>query len=311
MRLIRRPAVLIPGIPPSITHFAGSQIWTPLRLPSITIGSQKFTRCCRRHWIEPMTAENERLDRELVRRGLARSRSQAQAMINAGRVLVDGSVVERPDNRVTASAAIEAPSDHYVSRAAHKLIAALDDLQLSVAGRALDAGASTGGFTQVLLERGCQQVIAVDVGSGQLALGLRSDPRVRLLERTNLRDLELDHVGGVPVDLVVADVSFISLTLLIGPLVGVVRDDGWLLLLVKPQFEVGRELLGRDGVVRTPAHQRQAIANVIKSAGEYGWHCVAAVPSRLPGASGNREFFVLLRRTESVPDLDLTGLVQT
>jgi 23S rRNA (cytidine1920-2'-O)/16S rRNA (cytidine1409-2'-O)-methyltransferase len=258
-----------------------------------------------------MTAENERLDRELVRRGLARSRSQAQAMINAGEVLVDGSVVERPDNRVTASAAIEAPSDHYVSRAAHKLIAALDDLQLSVAGRALDAGASTGGFTQVLLERGCQQVIAVDVGSGQLALGLRSDPRVRLLERTNLRDLELDHVGGVQVDLVVADVSFISLTLLIGPLVGVVRDDGWLLLLVKPQFEVGRELLGRDGVVRTPAHQRQAIANVIKSAGEYGWRCVTAVPSRLPGASGNREFFVLLRRTESVPDLDLTGLVQT
>jgi 23S rRNA (cytidine1920-2'-O)/16S rRNA (cytidine1409-2'-O)-methyltransferase len=282
-------------------------------------GLQKLTRCYRRRWIDPMTTDltppntidrtTDRLDRELVKRGIARSRGQAQTMISAGQVLVDGLVVERTDERVTASAAIEAPVDHYVSRAAHKLIGALDDLRLNVAGRALDAGASTGGFTQVLLERGCQQVIAVDVGSGQLAAELGSDSRVRLLERTNLRDLGLDHVGGVPVDLVVADVSFISLTLLIGPLIAVTRDDGWLLLLVKPQFEVGRELLGKDGVVRTPAHHLLAISNVIKSAGEHGWRCVAAAPSRLPGASGNREFFVLLRRTESVPDLDLDGLV--
>src|SRR5215203_7475295 len=137
-------------------------------------------------------------------------------MINAGQVSVDGSVVARAGEQVATSAAIDAPHDHYVSRGSHKLIGALDDLRLSVAGRALDAGASTGGFTQVLLERGSQQVIAVDVGSGQLSAELRSDPRVRLLERTNLRDLGLDHVGGVPVDLVVADVSFISLTLLIG-----------------------------------------------------------------------------------------------
>jgi 23S rRNA (cytidine1920-2'-O)/16S rRNA (cytidine1409-2'-O)-methyltransferase len=232
-------------------------------------------------------------------------------MINAGQVVVDGSVVERPDERVAASAAITAAIDHYVSRAAHKLIGALDDLQLNVAGRALDGGASTGGFTQVLLERGCDEVIAVDVGSAQLAQELRSDPRVRWHERTNLRDLELDHVGGVPVDLVVADLSFISLTLVIGPLVSVTRADGRLLLLVKPQFEVGRELLGRDGVVRTPAHQVQAISNVITSAGRYGWRCVAAVPSRLPGASGNREFFILLRRTDSVPDTDLTSLVRS
>jgi 23S rRNA (cytidine1920-2'-O)/16S rRNA (cytidine1409-2'-O)-methyltransferase len=253
----------------------------------------------------------ERLDRELVRRGLARSRGQAQAMIGAGEVVVDGSVVERAGERVTASAVITAPSDHYVSRGARKLLGALDDLQLSVAGRGLDAGASTGGFTQVLLERGCDEVIAVDVGSAQLAPALRSDPRVTLHERTNLRDLELDHVGGVPVDLVVADVSFISLRLVIGPLVAVTRDDGWLLLLVKPQFEVGRELLGRDGVVRTSAHQVQAISNVIKSAARYGWHCVAAVPSQLPGVSGNREFFILLRRTESAPDIDLTARVDT
>lgn len=253
----------------------------------------------------------QRLDRELVRRGLARSRTHARTMISAGQVVVDGSVVERPGDQVPPSATIEAPADRYVSRGAHKLIGALDDLQLSVAGRALDAGASTGGFTQVLLERGCQQVIAVDVGSGQLAPMLRADPRVRLLERTNLRDLRLEHLGGVPVDMVVADISFISLTLLISPIISVIRADGWVLLLVKPQFEVGRELLGKDGVVRSPALQAQAISAVIKAAGEYGWNCVAAVPSRLQGASGNREFFILLRRTEAPAHLDLEALVKT
>ena len=252
----------------------------------------------------------ERLDRELVRRGLARSRSHAQAMINSGQVIVDGAVVERPGEQVALSAAIHAPDDRYVSRGAHKLIGALDDLQLSVAGRALDAGASTGGFTQVLLERGCREVIAIDVGSGQLAPVLGTDPRVRHHEGVNLRDLRLEHVGGFRVDLAVADVSFISLRLLIGPLVSVTRDGGWVLLLVKPQFEVGRELLGKAGVVRSPAHQLQTVSRVIEAAGEYGWRGVDAVPSRLPGASGNREFFVLLRRTESPVDLDLTTLVQ-
>jgi 23S rRNA (cytidine1920-2'-O)/16S rRNA (cytidine1409-2'-O)-methyltransferase len=252
----------------------------------------------------------ERLDRELVRRGLARSRTHAQAMINAGQVMVDGSVVERPGQQVASSAAIHAPDDRYVSRGAHKLIGALDDLQLSVTGRALDAGASTGGFTQVLLARGCQQVIAIDVGSAQLAPVLGADPRVRHHEGINLRDLRLEHVGGVRVDLAVADVSFISLRLLVGPLLSVTRDDGWVLLLVKPQFEVGRELLGKGGLVRTPGHQLQAVSGVIDAAGEFGWRCTGAVPSRLPGASGNREFFVLLRRTESAADLDLTTLVQ-
>ncbi|HEX3196078.1 MAG TPA: TlyA family RNA methyltransferase [Propionibacteriaceae bacterium] len=253
----------------------------------------------------------ERLDRELVRRGLARSRSHAQALINAGQILVDGSVVERPGEQVAASAAIHGPDDRYVSRAAHKLIGALDDLQLSVTGRALDAGASTGGFTQVLLARGCQEVFAVDVGSAQLAPALRADPRVRLRERTNLRDLTLADVEGVAVDMVVADVSFISLKLLLGPLISVTRGDGWLLLLIKPQFEVGRDLLGKGGVVRAPAHQIQAVSGVINAAAEYGWYAVAAVPSRLPGASGNREFFVLLRRADSPPQLDLTALVKT
>jgi 23S rRNA (cytidine1920-2'-O)/16S rRNA (cytidine1409-2'-O)-methyltransferase len=276
-------------------------------------------RRCKKRWTDLTTSVTmgglaeivtERLDRELVRRGLARSRTHAQAMINAGEVMVDGSVVERPGEQVAPSAAIHAPDDRFVSRGAHKLIGALDDLQLSVAGRALDAGASTGGFTQVLLARGCQEVIAVDVGSNQLAPVLRADPRVRLQERVNLRDLRLEHVGGVPVDLVVADVSFISLRLLVGPLVSVTRDDGWVLLLVKPQFEVGREFLGKGGVVRTREHQLQAISSVIDAAGEHGWRGVAAVASRLLGASGNREVFVLLRRTESAPDLDLTALIQ-
>jgi 23S rRNA (cytidine1920-2'-O)/16S rRNA (cytidine1409-2'-O)-methyltransferase len=180
-----------------------------------------------------------------------------------------------------------------------------------VAGRALDAGASTGGFTQVLLERGCQEVIAVDVGSDQLASVLRGNPHVRVHEKTNLRDLRLDHVGGAPVDLVVADVSFISLTLLVGPLVSVTRDDGRLLLLVKPQFEVGRELLGKDGVVKTPAHHLLALSTVITAAAKHGWFCVAAVPSRLLGAAGNREFFVLLERAASAADLDLAAVVET
>jgi 23S rRNA (cytidine1920-2'-O)/16S rRNA (cytidine1409-2'-O)-methyltransferase len=253
----------------------------------------------------------ERLDLELVRRGMARSRSHAQAMINAGQILVNGTIVRRAGEQVAPSAAIDAPDDRYVSRGAHKLIGALDDLELSVAERALDAGSSTGGFTEVLLARGCREVFAVDVGSNQLAPALRANRRVRVLERTNLRDLRLDDVGGFPVDLVVADVSFISLRLLIGPLISVTRDDGWLLLLVKPQFEVGRELLGKGGVVREPADHVRAISGVINAADQYGWHGVAAVPSRLPGASGNREFFVLLRRTESVPDLDLTAVVNT
>ena len=253
----------------------------------------------------------ERLDRELVRRGLARSRSHAQAMINAGQILVNGATVRRAGEQVAASAVIDAPKDRYVSRGARKLNGALDDLELSVTGRALDAGASTGGFTQVLLARGCQEVFAVDVGSNQLAPALRADPRVRVREGTNLRDLGLDDVGGLPVDLVVADVSFISLRLLVAPLLSVTRDDGWLLLLVKPQFEVGREHLGKGGVVREPADQLRAISGVINAAGEYGWHGMAAVPSHLPGASGNREFFVLLRRTQSVADLDLTAIVNT
>jgi 23S rRNA (cytidine1920-2'-O)/16S rRNA (cytidine1409-2'-O)-methyltransferase len=211
-------------------------------------------------------------------------------------VRVDGIVNRRAASRVHAASVLEAKADHYVSRAAHKLVGALDDLGLSVPDRALDAGASTGGFTQVLLERGCRQVIAVDVGTDQLAEQLRDDPRVQSWPRTNLRDLTLAQLDGVPVDLVVADVSFISLTLLVGPLIGVTAADGELLLLVKPQFEVGRQRLASSGVVRDEGLRRQAVDGVVASAEVRGWTAAAVVPSRIPGASGNTELFVLLRR---------------
>jgi 23S rRNA (cytidine1920-2'-O)/16S rRNA (cytidine1409-2'-O)-methyltransferase len=239
----------------------------------------------------------DRLDRLLLSRGLARSRSQAQAMVAAGAVRVDGVVVWKPSALVPDRALVTAATDPYVSRAAHKLLGALDDLELVVSGRALDAGSSTGGFTQVLLERGCSPVYAVDVGTDQLVPALRADPRVVVRERTNLRDLSLDHLDGTPVDLVVADVSFISLTLLVEPLAGVVRPGGRMLLMVKPQFEVGRERLGRGGVVREPGLHQEAVDGVLASAAGQGWHAVAVRASRLPGPAGNREFFVLLGDT--------------
>jgi 23S rRNA (cytidine1920-2'-O)/16S rRNA (cytidine1409-2'-O)-methyltransferase len=209
-------------------------------------------------------------------------------------VQVDGVVVTRPSTMVRDGAAVTATTDPYVSRAAHKLLGALDELGLTVGGRALDAGSSTGGFTQVLLERGCAPVYAVDVGTDQLVPVLRADPRVVVRERTNLRDLTLAHVDGTPVDLVVADVSFISLTLLVAPLAAVTRPGGRLLLMVKPQFEVGRERLGRGGVVREPELHREAVETVLGAAAEQGWHALAVRPSQLPGPAGNREFFVLL-----------------
>jgi 23S rRNA (cytidine1920-2'-O)/16S rRNA (cytidine1409-2'-O)-methyltransferase len=210
---------------------------------------------------------------------------------------------------VAPDAVLTAETDPYVSRAAHKLLGALDDLGLVVAGRALDAGSSTGGFTQVLLERGCAPLYAVDVGTGQLAEPLRRDPRVVVHEQTNLRDLGLHHVGGEPVDLTVADVSFISLTLLVAPLTAVTARSGQILLMVKPQFEVGRERLGRGGVVRSPELQREAVAAVVSAAGASGWYPHAVRPSRLPGPAGNREFFVLLRASPPAWPVDVAAAI--
>lgn len=235
-----------------------------------------------------------RLDTELVVLGLARSRGHAQRLVESGLVRLNGQVVRKPAAAVRPGDALAAGRDPYVSRSAHKLLGALEDLALVVAGRALDAGASTGGFTQVLLERGCAPVYAVDVGRDQLAPALRADPRVVVREQTNLRDLDLRDLDGEPVDLVVADVSFVSLSLLIEPLTRVAAPAGQLLLLVKPQFEVGRVRLGKGGVVSDPALREEAVAGVVAAAAGLGWTLTASVASRLRGAGGNQESFVLL-----------------
>lgn len=249
-----------------------------------------------------------RLDVALVERGLARSRSHAQQLISGGFVRVNGEPSTKPAERVRPNDRVASTDDGYVSRAAHKLVGALDDLELSVSGvRALDAGSSTGGFTQVMLARGAQRVYAVDVGTDQLAETLRRDPRVVVWEQTNLRDLGLHHLDNQPVDLVVADVSFISLVLLIQRLTAVTRPTGMMLLMVKPQFEVGRERLGKGGVVRSTADRREAITGVVAAAAAAGWYARRVVRSRLPGPAGNVEYFVLFgtQRLEAAVDLEV------
>lgn len=233
----------------------------------------------------------------LAERGLARSRSQARALIDGGRVRVADRVITRPAFDVDATSRIDVEADEWVSRAAHKLLGALDESGLAVPDRVLDAGASTGGFTQVLLSRGATRVYAFDVGHDQLAPQLRDDPRVVVREGLNLRDLVLADVQGDPVDMVVADVSFISLTMLVEPLLAVVATDGVALLMVKPQFEVGREALGSGGVVRDEASRLAAVDVVVEAASRLGWERVWQAPSVLPGPSGNREYFVALRRS--------------
>ena len=248
-------------------------------------------------------ARRTRLDAELVRRGLARSREQAAALIGAGRVSVAGVPARKPATGVGTDVAIVVHrgegGDDYVSRGGHKLAAALDafgagDLTV-VARRCLDAGASTGGFTDVLLRRGAAEVVAVDVGYGQLAWRLRQDQRVLLLERTNVRDLDVERVGG-PVDVVVADLSFVSLRLVVATLAGLCRGDGDLVLMVKPQFEVGRDRVGKNGVVRDPDMRVGAVLDVARAGAALGWGTRAAVPSPLPGPAGNVEYFLWLRR---------------
>lgn len=234
-----------------------------------------------------------RLDLALVEKGLARSRNQAARLICAGRVTINGRVVTKPSLGINDET-IEVETERYVSRAAYKLVGALDESATTVTGRVLDAGASTGGFTQVSLERGAQRVYAVDVGHGQLAQELRTDPRVVVREGLNLRDLELGHLEGQPVDLIVGDVSFISLTMLVEPLSRAIVPGGIALLLVKPQFEVGRAALGRNGVVRDHHQRENALAEVVQAAEQVGWHCDWSGSSVLAGSQGNQESFVRL-----------------
>jgi 23S rRNA (cytidine1920-2'-O)/16S rRNA (cytidine1409-2'-O)-methyltransferase len=244
-----------------------------------------------------------RLDAELVRRGLARSRDHAAELIAHGRVTVSGAVAGKPATGVTTDVAIVVRADadrpDYVSRGGHKLagaLAAFEPLGLEVAGRrCLDAGASTGGFTDVLLRHGAREVVAVDVGYGQLAWQLRSDERVQVHDRTNVRELTPETIGG-PVDVVVGDLSFISLELVLEALLGVTAEDGDLALMVKPQFEVGKGRVGKGGVVREPDLREEAVRSVAAAAAARGWGARGVAVSPLPGPSGNVEFFLWLRR---------------
>jgi 23S rRNA (cytidine1920-2'-O)/16S rRNA (cytidine1409-2'-O)-methyltransferase len=252
------------------------------------------------------SAMRRRLDLELVRRGLTDSRARAQEAIEAGLVLVSGARADRAGRLVSPDEPVhlEAPPARYVSRGGDKLNAALDRFAVDVPGRrALDAGASTGGFTDCLLQRGAASVLAVDVGTGQLAWSLRNDPRVTVRERCNARHLTLADVGE-PVDLVVADLSFISLRLVAPALAGVACDGADAVLLIKPQFEAGRAQVRRGGLVTDPAVHRTVLEDVTAAlASSAGMTAVAVMPSPLRGASGNLEFLghFRVRSTDATP----------
>ncbi|MGL4831913.1 MAG: TlyA family RNA methyltransferase [Propionibacteriaceae bacterium] len=237
-----------------------------------------------------------RLDVALVDRGLVRSRSRAAELIETGKVTVAGKIATKASADVADTVNISVDDDGWVSRAAYKLIGALTDSGVAVKGRALDAGASTGGFTQVLLSQGCSEVVAVDVGHGQLDESLREDPRVIVKEGLNLRDMTLADVGNEPVDVVTADVSFISLTLILEQLLGVLRPDGVAILLVKPQFELGKKTRKvKGGVVRSEALRQQAVDGVLDEAQRLGWRQFWQGDSVLAGQDGNVEHVVVLK----------------
>lgn len=247
---------------------------------------------------ERWSGERSRLDLVLPELGLARSRSQAAELITAGVVRVDGAQAAKAGLRVAAGSTVEVTRpDLYVSRAAHKLIAGLDEFDVQVKGKlALDLGASTGGFTQVLLERGAREVFAIDVGHGQLAAELREDTRVQVVEGCNARELTPDTLAAVTggaekPQVVVADLSFISLTLVL-PAIARISDPGAdLVLLVKPQFEVGRQGV-RDGIVVDPRAAASAVLEVLRAAAELGFVTRGLIPSPITGGSGNQEYVV-------------------
>ncbi len=249
-----------------------------------------------------------------MRRGLARSRSQAAELVAAGRVRVRGTLAAKVATAVAADdpvIVVAADDITYVSRGGHKLAGAIKTFRprgLTIEGRrCLDAGASTGGFSDILLRAGAAEVLAVDVGYGQLAWSLRTDDRVRVIERTNVRDLTPGLIGE-PVDLVVGDLSFISLTVVLPALVSVARQDADLVMLVKPQFEAGRGNVGAGGVVRDVAIRAAAVRSVAAKAAEVGLGVRGVVASPLPGPAGNVEYFLWLRA--GAPPLDDADLAR-
>jgi 23S rRNA (cytidine1920-2'-O)/16S rRNA (cytidine1409-2'-O)-methyltransferase len=240
-----------------------------------------------------MSGRRERLDERVVREGLAPTRAQAQALILAGRVLVDDAPAQKAGQAVAPDARVRLRGEarRFVSRGGEKLEGALADLGIDPAGKVcLDLGASTGGFVDCLLQHGAARVVAVDVGYGQLDLRLRDDPRVRLLERTNARHLDPADVPEA-IELVTVDVSFISATLLL-PRIAEIAPAAGLLVMVKPQFEVGRERVGKGGVVRDDADREAAVRRVRQAAEALGYVLRGQAESRLPGPKGNREVFL-------------------
>ncbi|WKD57721.1 16S/23S rRNA (cytidine-2'-O)-methyltransferase TlyA [Corynebacterium capitovis DSM 44611] len=257
-----------------------------------------------------MPPQRRRLDAELVRRKLARSREHAQRLIKSGCVEVNGFVASKPATVVDPAASIRvaaAAEEDWASRGAHKLLGALEAFEargLDVEKRrALDAGASTGGFTDVLLSRGVQEVVAVDVGYGQLVWRLQNDPRVTVLDRTNIRTLTAEMMGG-PADLMVGDLSFISLKLVLPAIASCMCDGADLVPMVKPQFEVGKDRLGSGGVVRSPQLREDATRDVAECAQEIGLSVRDVVASPLPGPSGNVEYFLWLVKDAGASRLD-------
>ena len=240
-------------------------------------------------------AGKERLDVLLVGRGLAESRERARALVLAGHVLVDGQRAEKPGHTVPLECRLELVAKlPYVSRAGKKLEAALDAFQVQVRDRiCMDVGASTGGFTDCLLQHGARRVYAVDVGSGQLDWKLRNDPRVVAREGMNARYLRMEDIGEL-VDLAVCDVSFISLTLILPPVVALLRPEGEMVVLVKPQFEVGRGQVGKGGIVRDPALHEATCAKVREAVLGLGY-TASLMESPVPGAEGNKEFLLYAR----------------
>ena len=263
-----------------------------------------------------MAPKRTRLDAELVRRKIARSREQARTWIKEGRVQVSGFTATKPATVVEPEASIKVNTedvDDWASRGAHKLLGALDVFErggLVVKGRkALDAGASTGGFTDVLLRAGANEVVAVDVGSGPLVWRLQNDDRVRVLDRTNIRTLTPEMMGG-PAELMVGDLSFISLKLVLPALVECMVDGADMLPMVKPQFEVGKDRLGSGGVVRSSALRAEVTLDVAKYAQSLNLSVRGVTASPLPGPSGNVEYFLWLVKDGGEQQLDDAALAE-
>ena len=247
-----------------------------------------------------------RLDLVLVERQLVPSRERARALILAGRVLVREQKIDKPGTTVPADAPIRILGEEqpYVSRGGLKLAGALDHWPIPVAGRAcLDIGSSTGGFTDCLLQRGAAHVTAIDTGFGQIHMKLRSDPRVRLVERTNARLLEANALaaaeGSPDLSLLVMDVSFISATLVLPPALAAAPGLEEAVILVKPQFEAGRGNVGKGGIVRDPEAHQLAIDRVAECVRSLGWRVIETIPSPITGMEGNREFLLYARRTSA------------